>query len=731
MTAMTNNKRRNNRPCHNCLGALSSALIIVATSHALSTSFSITRPSTTAAFGTTSSLFITQLPHHRRQQQQFVLFSTSIEEDIPSSSSQKRRRNNYLIRKNKSLTSAKQNSSSGKSSSNRTTTGSSSNSSNKIKNDNAESNDDGSQSSSSSARPRLTNNQPPSKVASGAPYQRAEMMEHTILTKEEEFVYGRQVVRARQLREAIEELLEERRLAAESLEEEELLLRNVGEGDIMGDYFDEEVHTIIDGHSETANENDEAQLNEDFLSYELEYLTLYGFRPTLQDFENDMMDNHSSESKGNTNNAAIKSSGGGNNSGGNTLGGMDLEDDLLIDHAQHRSHHMSQLRNNSPLSSAKSNQLPNTPSSPPPSTTKRSGYRNSSTSSTAASNSYTPLLHIPIHELSESDVVNTLQIPGGRAELVNLLLDGAYAREVLMRRNVKLVTSIAKTWMRNSFSTANANLGSSTSTTNNSGRSTRKFLSQMYEGSWDRPSLDEAVQEGMLGLARAVDKYDPERGLRFSTYATHWITSYVRVCFQRAVTGCLRVPSQLHDIKSAYQKIVKDHLVSGEEPPEQVDIAKTLGITPQRLSTAIRATGSLVSVDAPVISPGSGSYKGSAAGGDGGNSQELLILDTLKCAEPKPEDQVEISFLRQCLENAMASELTPYERDVLRLRLGLDSGTGKTVREIVEICGGGVTMSDVRSAERRAFKKLRSPTSVHTHNLLAYLDLAGADITFR
>ena len=75
----------------------------------------------------------------------------------------------------------------------------------------------------------------------------------------------------------------------------------------------------------------------------------------------------------------------------------------------------------------------------------------------------------------------------------------------------------------------------------------------------------------------------------------------------------------------------------------------------------------------------------------------------------------------------MATELTPYERDVLRLRLGLDSGEGKTVRRIVEISGGSVTMSDVRSAERRAFKKLRSPTSVHTRTLLSYLDLAGVD----
>lgn len=70
----------------------------------------------------------------------------------------------------------------------------------------------------------------------------------------------------------------------------------------------------------------------------------------------------------------------------------------------------------------------------------------------------------------------------------------------------------------------------------------------------------------------------------------------------------------------------------------------------------------------------------------------------------------------------MATKLTPYERDVLRMRLGLDSGESKTVREIVELSGGMVSMADVRGAERRAFKKLRSPASVHTHNLLAYLD---------
>jgi hypothetical protein len=176
----------------------------------------------------------------------------------------------------------------------------------------------------------------------------------------------------------------------------------------------------------------------------------------------------------------------------------------------------------------------------------------------------------------------------------------------------------------------------------------------MYDGSWDRPSLDEAVQEGMLGLARAVDKYDPERGLRFSTYATHWITSYVRTCFQRAVTGCLRVPSQLHEIKAAYNQIVRDHLhltgggvgggggggaaggasgpgSAGVEPLDRGAIAQRLGISERRLRIAIRATGTLLSVDAPIVTAGGGgSYKGSMAGGDGRNNQELLILDTLK-----------------------------------------------------------------------------------------------------
>ena len=112
----------------------------------------------------------------------------------------------------------------------------------------------------------------------------------------------------------------------------------------------------------------------------------------------------------------------------------------------------------------------------------------------------------------------------------------------------------------------------------------------MYDGSWDRPSL-EAMQEGMLGLACTVDKYNLVCGLRFLTYATHWITSYVQTCFQRALTGCLHMPGQLHEIKATYNYIVRDHLHLGGLPVEPLDcttIAQRLGISERRLCTAIR-----------------------------------------------------------------------------------------------------------------------------------------------
>ena len=96
------------------------------------------------------------------------------------------------------------------------------------------------------------------------------------------------------------------------------------------------------------------------------------------------------------------------------------------------------------------------------------------------------------------------------------------------------------------------------------------------------------------------------------------------------------------------------------------------------------------------------------------NSQEL-----------GPDELVELSLLRQTLENALAAELSPHERDVIRLRLGLDDGQSRTAKEVAAVCGNMIGTSEVRRAERQAFKKLSNPSTVSVHNLKDFLHVAG------
>ena len=101
-----------------------------------------------------------------------------------------------------------------------------------------------------------------------------------------------------------------------------------------------------------------------------------------------------------------------------------------------------------------------------------------------------------------------------------------------MKSNFRLVVSIAKKWMSRSPAGNGA-----------------ESLLTLYDGGWGRPSLNEAIEEGIFSLARAVDKYDPKSGLKSSTHSTYWIKNYARQCFQEAATGCLKVPLKFHDIK--------------------------------------------------------------------------------------------------------------------------------------------------------------------------------------
>jgi RNA polymerase sigma factor (sigma-70 family) len=213
--------------------------------------------------------------------------------------------------------------------------------------------------------------------------------------------------------------------------------------------------------------------------------------------------------------------------------------------------------------------------------------------------------------LTEEYIVHTLKVEGGRAELYHIFMEGALARDKMIRSNIRLVVSIAKKWaLQSSRGLGNQN---------------DHRLQSVYAGSWNRPSLDEAIQEGIIGLSTAADRFEPDRKLKFGTYATWWITSYVRKCFQTASTGCLRIPPNFHSIKHKYQQIVKrNYDYEGDIPPIK-EIAEEMGLAVKRLQFVLDSTRTLLSIDAPLSKgsiPGQAGKSGSAEA-NGGESTLL------------------------------------------------------------------------------------------------------------
>ena len=117
-----------------------------------------------------------------------------------------------------------------------------------------------------------------------------------------------------------------------------------------------------------------------------------------------------------------------------------------------------------------------------------------------------------------------------------------------MRCNARLVVSIAANYAArggSSVNTPSSSKGGKSSTT----ISSPGWSSPSSGNGYMKPTMDELIQEGFIGLVRAVDKFDSKKGLRFSTYATNWISSHVGRFVRSSVTGCLVVPDAFHGIK--------------------------------------------------------------------------------------------------------------------------------------------------------------------------------------
>ena len=254
--------------------------------------------------------------------------------------------------------------------------------------------------------------------------------------------------------------------------------------------------------------------------------------------------------------------------------------------------------------------------------------------------------------------------PEEEARLNKLVEVGENAKKALVEANLRLVVSIAK-------------------------RHSGKGLSFL-----------DLIQEGNLGLLKAVEKFDYRKGYKFSTYATWWIRQAItRAIADQART--IRIPvhmvETIHKVARVSRRLLQE---LGHEPSVD-EIAKAMNISPERVREITKIALDPVSLEMPI-----------------GEEEDSHLGDFIPDDDsPSPSDAVSHTMLREQLFEVLHT-LTPREEQVLKLRFGLEDGRMRTLEEVGSVFN--ITRERIRQIEAKALRKLRHPS--RSKRLKDYLD---------